>query len=775
MLSRNGEPIHLEPQAFDMLVRLIERRDEVVSNGDLLGGEADHSHVTETSIATRIREIRRAVGDDGATQHTIRNVHGRGYRFVAEPAAEPVRRDHGPIGREHEVDEVVARLAGWPVVTLVGPGGVGKSTLARSAAQRISGTTRAHLLRVSSLAHGGDVLPALCRSLDTVLDPGRPEVAITTIARLDAVLVLDDCEHVVDHVAELVDGILAAPGRTTRVLATSQLRLGVADELVIGLASLAPDDAEALFVACAETARPDWSVTEVGRDRLGRLVDRLDRLPLTIEIAATRLASMTFDELERDVERVLEPSASTGREPPLGALLPWSADRLEPDHRRVFVDFSVFADAVSARDAAAVIGPGTSGALAELADRSLLSVDRDGPTVRYRMLAGAKAVAVRRLDGLDAGSAVRRRHAEAVADALERVDEALRSSDEPAARRRLDEIDREVRQAFRWAGDHAVGLLERMSAALHLASYNRLWSEPAAWAVDALAASDVGPLPATRTLVAAAEAGAGHLRIARNLAIEVLGDTTDSRLAASAHEVLADIAFTAGRLDAAAHHSTELERLGVEVADSHLAAIAAINRSRLRTRRDDADGGLAAVRLLDRTVLSRTDLARIAYVEGTAFSRLGERDRAVASFGRAIDLAASVANPVVISLGRGALAAELARAGATRAAYEAFGVALRSAVRHGNLVHAATMMCDLVTLLVADGDQRAATVLATAVADEVDRAPDGDERSRLASVLAQVESEVWPDRFASWQAEGRALDLDAAVRRAVAIIEGHLR
>jgi DNA-binding winged helix-turn-helix (wHTH) protein len=83
-VRRDGELIHLEPQAFDLLVLLIEHRDRVVSKAELLDGVWGHRFVSESNITTRIKEIRRAVGDDGTRQHTIQNVRGRGYRFVAD-------------------------------------------------------------------------------------------------------------------------------------------------------------------------------------------------------------------------------------------------------------------------------------------------------------------------------------------------------------------------------------------------------------------------------------------------------------------------------------------------------------------------------------------------------------------------------------------------------------------------------------------------------------------------------------------------------------------
>lgn len=134
-LRRGGQQVHLEPQAFDLLAELLEHRDRVLSKNDLFDGVWGHRFVSDANLTTRIKEIRRALGDDGARQHTIRNVPGRGYRFVAELEVEgTTERPAGAarlIGRDDEMAELLAALIRSPVVTLTGPGGVGKSTLAR--------------------------------------------------------------------------------------------------------------------------------------------------------------------------------------------------------------------------------------------------------------------------------------------------------------------------------------------------------------------------------------------------------------------------------------------------------------------------------------------------------------------------------------------------------------------------------------------------------------------------------------------------------------------
>lgn len=810
-VRRRGEVVHLEPQAFDLLVHLIEHRQDVVDKQRLLDAVWGHGFVTESALTTRIKEIRRAVGDDGATQHTISTIRGRGYRFVAPLVTEtPDRRAPATrhlVGRDEDLARVLALLRDAAFVTLVGPGGVGKSALARAVLERVSAeddgpeeATAAYLVELAPLAGGEAVLPAVAAALGVVFDGERWEHLVSGLARRDAIVVLDNCEHVVDAVGDLVDRILATPGRHLRVLATSQVRLGVAGEHVVAVAPLDVADAITLFTERASAVRGEESV-EVetlarDRERLASLLEHLDRLPLTIEMAAGRLASMTFADLEAAVRDSgllsrMSHRTPTPRHRTVTSLVEWAVATLPEEERDTFARMSVFAGAVGTAEARAVLGPEAGLLLPALADRSLLSVDLRGETARYRMLETVRAVAGRRLEEIDAGAQTGRRHAEWAAGALELVDEALRGVEESAGLRRLGELLDELRVAHRWARDHDLALADRMCTALHVPGYNRVWGEPAGWAAEIIDRQGHGQghgvdedpdpvavtLPGTTLLIAGAAAHAGQLDRAESLALAVLRAASSARHAAMALDVLSDVALYAGRLDDVEERVGELAAVSDRLGDRHWVALAAVNGSLARTFRDDGAAGLEVVSAVDRAGMSTTGIAWLSYAEGEAHAAMGATEAAVAAFERATALGEDVANPFVTSVSHSALAAVLGRSGSRRDAYAAYERGLTSALQHGNLVHAVTMVRNLAELLHEDGDLHPAVVLASATADEIRRPVYGEQGVRLAALVDEALEGGGhgssADEVRTWMAEGAALDVDAAVRHAIQLVRAH--
>jgi len=785
-----GALVHLEPQAFDLLVHLIENRDRVVTKNDLLDGVWGHRFVSEANLTTRVKEVRRAVGDDGARQHIIKTVHGRGYRFVAAMDDGNVAvPSAGLIGRDDLIAAIVAQLRHSSLVTLIGPGGVGKSSIARAVAGGLGASFRdgVHVVELANIDAGQHVLPTIARALDIVLDRDRPDHAMRSLANLDALLVVDNCEHVVDVVSELLDRVLSfGVGGRLRVLATSQVRLGLSVEQVHRVDPLGADDAVALFDARAQVAQASWRPDQIDPTRVERLLSRLDHLPLTIEMAAARLGSMTFDELDDAIDHGTHLLQVSHRSPArrhrsLDSLVAWSAALLDGDERRTFAELSVFAGAVSAADVAGVLGSERSGdvvfTLGALADRSLLVAATDGPSTRYRMLSTVRAVAGRWLDDdVDAATDVRRRHAVHFAEVTRAVDHVIRTPREIEGRHRLAAVVDDVRTAHHWAQRYAPELAADISGALHLAAYSTFWNEPVEWARSLLErhpAATADELLGARLIVAGSAANRGELGAAR---AEVVGASRSDNLRtrAAAVEILSDVGLYAGDLDGVAASTAELRLLGVELADSHWEVIAAVNAALALTfadRPNEAIERLAEVALLES---SPSDRAWATYARGEALSALGEPD-ATDAYMSAIAVARAVGNPFVVSVSQVALASEHARAGSHRQALDAFAECLHAYARHGNYVHAVTSLRNMIGVLVAVGDDYGAAVIGAATSSDLLRTSYGPEAERLSDVLDSVQRRAGPTKFAEWVLEGSGLGVATTVQFACERIAGLVR
>jgi predicted ATPase len=786
-LRHLGAVVHLEPQAFDLLVFLIEQRDRVVSKVELLDGVWGHRFISEANLTTRVKEVRRAVGDDGRRQHTIKNERGRGYRFVADVEISGPARTRGGgqqlVGRQEELAAIEDALAHARLVTVVGPGGVGKSSLARAVAGGAATRHRdnVHLVELAALDRGEDVLSAVARAVDMVLDGARTDDAVRSIAQLDTLLVLDNCEHVAEDASALVDRLLNVPGGAASILATSQVPLGVTGEAMIEVRPLDIVQSRELFTVRARAAQRCWE--GVSDDRVDRLVAALDRLPLTIEMAAARVRSMTFDDLERvilDGNGLLRVTHRTPtlRHRSLESLAAWSANLLEPHHRRIFTEFAVFAGRVTANDAGVVLAPdapdGVALDLAGLAERSLLVADVSRGETRYSMLSTVRAVAAQWLEDSGSGPRTRARHADHIVGVLGDIDDLLRTPREADGRERLDLLVDEARAAHRWAQHHRPELAAAMSGALFHAAYSSLWNEPAEWS-QALLTHEAGNdtrLAGASLMVAGAAAHRGDLVDARERCAPIAAAGT-GRLRATAVELLADIALYEGDLDGAAAAAEELRRLGDQLDDRHAYAFGVVDAALARAYGGDPSGALADIAAHQLGDLAPTDAAWIAYARGDALGLLGD-PAAADAFRAAIELGSTVGNRFVVSVSRVSLANEHARAGDVQQSFDDYASALGDFLRHGNQTHAVTAIRNLIGLLESTGDDRGAALLAGAVSDGRLRVSYGVEAERVGEILANVQRRVGTTRFRQWIAEGQALENDR-VRVAAEIVDRHRR
>lgn len=788
-LRRNAEPVHLEPQAFDLLTYLVAHRDRVVPKRELLEGVWGHAFLTEANLTTRIKEARRAVGDDGSRQHVIRNVRGHGYRFVADVrgAGDSIETDRRVplVGRDADAVAVRGLLVGAPVVTLTGAGGVGKSALARwvadgAGASRTDGT---YTVDLSRLEDAGDVLAAVTHSLHLVMEGSRPDDTVRGVARCDALILLDNCEHVIDEVAFLVEQLLGVPGSRVGLLATSRVPVGVSGEAVFAVGPLEVHDARALFVERATAATSTWRPSEddsLDESLIDRLVTRLDRLPLMIEMAAARLGSMTLDELDAGIRtgaslRQITHRSPTSRHRSVASVVDWSVSLLEAEQQRLFAGLSVFAGRASASDIAAVLAPqepsGVRFGLAALAERSLLVSESRGVETEYSMLRTVRAVAEHLLEEQGSAHATQHRHAEHVREVLGQVDDLVRTPRELEGRVRLDGLVDEVRAAHRWARSADPGLAADLSGSLFHAAHSALWSEPAAWAgrlVDRHDADRERALDGALVACAGVAAHRGELALSKTYARPVAARAT-GRLRASALELLVDVALYEGELDEAAAMADDLRRLGEELGDAHVIALAAADRSLASTYAGNPDAGIAS---LDDEVeeLAPTDAAWIAYARAEALSAAGD-DGAAGSYRAAIEHGSAVGAHFVVAAGLTSLAVEQARTGDVPAAFDTYAEALSTFLRLGNHTHAVTAIRNLTGLLADVGEDRGAVLLASVAGLDAIRPSYGAEAQRTRQTLDRVRTRVGEGRFSAWSEESRRLDIDQAVRFASRLVE----
>ncbi|WP_160147083.1 ATP-binding protein [Thermomonospora echinospora] len=429
----------------------------------------------------------------------------------------------GFVGRAHELAEVAAALSRDRLVTVTGPGGVGKTRLAIECAARWDGASPAWV----ELALADDAESVVSAFLDAlgVPDPWSgtwPEALTAALRDHEAVILVDNCENVIDHAAAVISRILRACPRV-RVLATSRERLAVEGEAVFDLAPLPADGtATDLFLARLSAADRTIDITDAEVRRLaGAVSRRLDGLPLALELAAPRAAALGLAEMLESADLFGLVAGRRG-DPPrhtdLSSLLAWSYELLTEDEQRLLRRLSVFPGAFGADWAervcsdGALPAPRVAGLLAALTDKSLVTRLRCPRTGRrgQTLLETVRHFARRELETADEPLALRAAHASFLVSWTAERTGLIGSAYDGASMYFLHAAANDFRAAFAWTHRHDPDLGIRLSAALHRYAFNlRGDHELLQWSERALGLPGFHVHPQRSAVLASAAAFAG--------------------------------------------------------------------------------------------------------------------------------------------------------------------------------------------------------------------------------------------------------------------------
>ena len=515
-LLQGGLPAALGSRAFDVLAALAERRDRIVTKGELLDLAWPDLVVEENNLQVQISALRKLLGPQA-----IATIPGRGYRFsaaldgpaadqpgAATPAAGGALPTGGvtlvgratnlpralPLlyGRAADLQALGSLLESHRLVTVVGAGGIGKSRLAEAAAHAWAGRggDGTWMVELAGLSDPDLLANTVARALGITLvaDANAAAELVSAIEQRQMLLVLDNCEHLLDAAAALVQTIVERAPQVV-LLATSQEPLRLPGEQQYRLTPLAmpaasnTSDAQgygaiALFEARVRAVDPRFTLDAAGLDAALDICRRLDGLPLAIELAAARVGTLGLLTVQQKLDarfKLLTGGSRTHlrRHQTLRAALEWSHQLLNDAEKAVFRRLGVFAGGFTMETAQTVAGDedldewAVLDHLAALVEKSLV-VAEAGELPRYRLLESARAFA---LEQLAAGetAAMLRRHAVAMSSFLQRVDNANLDGDlrtDQFAALVLPELDN-LRAAYEWATSESGELPLAVSLAAH--------------------------------------------------------------------------------------------------------------------------------------------------------------------------------------------------------------------------------------------------------------------------------------------------------------------
>jgi predicted ATPase/DNA-binding winged helix-turn-helix (wHTH) protein len=516
-LTREGKAISLGSRALGLLLLLVERAGEVVGKEELLERAWGSVHVEEENLRVHIHALRKALGDSEAQRYVV-NIPGRGYSFVAPvgpgtaalPTAEalrpgpaappsglrpPPQRRTAVLGREEQVAELAGALLRDRLISVVGPGGIGKTTtalaVAGALAERFPGAVA--FVDLAPLREERMVQSAVATALNLpIRSEDETGNILAALQEGPVLLVLDNCEHVLDGVATLAEAIHERAPRAC-ILATTREPLCIPAERVHRLpplscppkggdltaAEVAAYPAAALFVERAAAGAAGFVLTDDNAPVVAEICRRLDGLALAIELAAGRIDSFGVKGLAAGLDQrfqMLSRGRRTAlpRQQTLRLALDWSYDLLTEEEKVVLRRLSLFAGSFTLDAAEAVVcgedipPDDFTDHLARLVLASLVSADTASGTVRYALLETTRVYALDRLAEHGERTAFARRHALHFLKVLQRFVRERPAETLLPFRPDLDNIRTALSWAFSSEGDLSIGMPLSVAAAFLL-------------------------------------------------------------------------------------------------------------------------------------------------------------------------------------------------------------------------------------------------------------------------------------------------------------------
>src|SRR5215472_14669565 len=456
LLLDSGRSLRLGSRALEILITLVECAGETVSKDQLIGRVWPDTVVDEGALRVHVAAVRKALGDGRQGNRFIVSYPGRGYSFVAPvtreqwqeapaPPAQSVRRGNLPalltpvVGRDEVIATVVSRCGQHRLLTIVGPGGIGKTTVAIASAAEMSASFADGIwfVGLAALADAALVPVTVGAAL------GLPSTGVDPLAALAAwsrdkqmLIVLDCCEHVADTAAALAETVLRAAPRV-RILATSREPLRAAGERLLRLPSLdVPSEtaslsaAEALacsavqlFSERAAAVIDGFALSDADIPKVAEICRGLDGMPLALELDAVQVDVLGIQSLAQGLTHrfdLLTRGRRTAlpRQQTLRATIDWSYDLLPKVEKVVLRRLAVFRGDFTLEAAGSIVGDETIRSfevieiVANLSQKSLVATDIGGDITYHHLLDTMRAYAIEKLNESGEITAIIRRHAE---------------------------------------------------------------------------------------------------------------------------------------------------------------------------------------------------------------------------------------------------------------------------------------------------------------------------------------------------------------------------